>query len=170
MIAIEPFYGHPDNVKQFLGRMYIRFLLQPYTYSSQRAKVLTVLDHLRGLALEWGMLIINGPRAELLDDFSAFVQALREQFDDPNSMCTMRQQGMHLEQKGSVSAYSILFESIMYKITTTKEAWGNTFFHGLTAEVVKEMAWREISLDDYEAVKREAMRADWRLKNGKKKA
>ncbi|XP_040195351.1 protein LDOC1-like [Rana temporaria] len=81
------FNGDHRHYRGFLNQCCIYFQMQPAAFTSERKKVLFIINLLTEEALAWASPYVEKDDV-VLDDFDSFVTAMNQVFDDPNRCAT----------------------------------------------------------------------------------
>ena len=79
---IEVFNGGSKKFKLFAAALDLRFTKYLETYASSYSRIACIAEHCIGRAGSWMTSIVNGERAELLQNYCEFIQQFKDTFDD----------------------------------------------------------------------------------------
>ena len=113
---VEPppeFSGSISEFPNFIAACTLVFTLCPITYSTDERKVLYIVSHLRGTAMNWARNIVENPDHQYRRDYPAFKTALNNLYSDRNFRARNEDKLSHLTQTKSAAAYAAEFQSLV---------------------------------------------------------
>uniref|UniRef100_A0A9J8BJU2 Retrotransposon gag domain-containing protein n=1 Tax=Cyprinus carpio carpio TaxID=630221 RepID=A0A9J8BJU2_CYPCA len=135
----ESYSGEPNYCRAFLTRCDMHFSLQPRTFANERAKVAFVLTLLTGRAALWGTAVWEN-QDPCCASFQSLSADMRRVFDRAVAGREAARKLAELRQhEGSVSDYSIEFQTLAVECHWNEEAQWDMFLHGLADRVQKEI-------------------------------
>lgn len=146
-IQIEKYEGNPATCRSFLVNCSLLFELNASSYSSERAKVATVITHLTGKAREWAT-AEWARQSEVCQSFSEFSMALRQVFEH----CTPGREAarglLQIRQgRSRVSEYAIEFRTMAADSDWNNSSLCDAFLSGLSEEIKDLLAPLDIPTD-----------------------
>ena len=158
---IELFDGDSKKFKLFATALDLRFTKYPETYESPYSRIACIAEHCIGRAGGWMTSIVNGERAELLENYFGFIVQFKETFDDAQYLHGMQAQYLERHTTGSVTNFSIRFEEAANACSYNSNVMAPQFLNHLKDEVKKSMN-RTPTLDreDYKMVGKLAIEVD----------
>ena len=161
------FNGDRRHYRGFLNQCRIYFQMQPAAFTSDRKKVLFIINLLTEEALAWASPYVEKDDV-VLDNLDSFVTAMNQVFDDPNRCATAEAKLHNLRQgRRSVAEYTTEFRRWISDTNWNPAAQKSQFRQGLSEQVKDELA-RVESPDDLEAFIKLCIRIDQRLTERRK--
>lgn len=140
----EKYAGDPEFCRPFLSQCALHFFLQPQTYTTEESKVGFVLSLLTGRAALWGTAVWKN-HDPCTQSFESLSTMMKKVFDrsavgrDAARKLTDLRQGNR-----SVSDYAIEFRTLAADTHWNEEAQWDTFLHGLTGCIQRELQHCEL--------------------------
>uniref|UniRef100_A0A3P9LPJ3 CCHC-type domain-containing protein n=1 Tax=Oryzias latipes TaxID=8090 RepID=A0A3P9LPJ3_ORYLA len=137
------FSGEPGLCKPFLHQCRLVFEQQPFSYSSDRARVAFIMSLLSGKASAWAV-ALSGGNSPLCESLPLFTAEMLRVFDHPLEGKETSNRLLALRQgSGPVSAYSIDFRILAAECGWDEKALTGIFYRGLREDIKDELAARD---------------------------
>lgn len=163
----QKFNGDRRLYRGFLNQCRIYFQMQPAAFSSERKKVLFIINLLTEEALSWASPYVEKDDI-ILDNLHSFIKAMDQVFDDPNRCATAEAKLHNLRQgRRSVAEYTTEFRRWIADTTWNPAAQRSQFRQGLSEQIKDELA-RGDTPDDLENFIQLCIRIDQRLSERRK--
>lgn len=161
------FNGNAEEVEPYIATLNERFALTAFSGFSDTDRVTYFSSFLTGPGFKWhNSMRTSNPAA--LHNYSAYVAAFREQFEDRNLVRNVREKIEKLTQTKSVSDYAAEFKSLAALAKMEPLHQRDAFWKGLKSDVQQALAIRGISNSPFEMICKQAIEYDQVMFNLKK--
>uniref|UniRef100_A0A3B3BMY4 Gypsy retrotransposon integrase-like protein 1 n=1 Tax=Oryzias melastigma TaxID=30732 RepID=A0A3B3BMY4_ORYME len=143
----DKFNGDPEQCSGFLLQCDLFLRQQPLLYPTEETKVTFVCSLLTGEAREWIAALWTGG-ALSFQSYAAFTRMLHDVFNHPADGKDPGEQLYGIQQgQQTAAAYSLRFRTLAARTDWTSSTLKIAYREGLTAELQRELACRDVDLD-----------------------
>jgi hypothetical protein len=150
------------KLRDFLFECGLIFDMKPYTYATEKSRVLYAIQHLDGMAKRhFRRYIESGSTSPIVNRWAEFVNELTSIFGDPDRMGKAADKilALRMKENSRVHRYTVLFREAADELGWPDNVLHRLYYTGL-ANRIKDLWARTDPPADFERLVREAQHAD----------